>query len=79
MGKILEFPGDFQFDGLCYEALEKMPREGLETLLERLGEALHRLDNLEPDDEESEEFEAWADTHEEIEDWMDDIRDLLED
>ena len=36
------------------------------------------LDAREPEDMESEAYEAWADEHEELEDLLDEIQDLLD-
>ena len=36
------------------------------------------LDATEPEDMECEEYEAWADAHEELEDLLDDILDLMD-
>ena len=41
-------------------------------------EQIAQLDAREPEDMESEEYEAWADEHEELEDLLDEIQDLLD-
>ena len=59
--------------------LEDMTRDELLGLME---DVLHRIDELdeqEPRNMESEEYEAWSDRHEELEDLLDEIMDLLED
>ena len=43
-----------------------------------LEEKIAQLDAREPEDMESEEYEAWADEHEELEDLLDDILDQLD-
>ncbi|MBQ3102813.1 MAG: hypothetical protein IJC58_00850 [Oscillospiraceae bacterium] len=69
MAEFMGFMGD----------LEEMTRDELQSLME---DVLHRIDELnerEPRDLESEEYEEWSDRHEELEDLMDEILDLLED
>ena len=46
----------------------------LETLRARIAE----LDETEPEDMESEEYDAWGDAHEELEDLVDEVLDLLD-
>lgn len=41
-------------------------------------EQLAALDAREPEDMDSESYEAWAEEHEELEDLLDEIRDLLD-
>ena len=41
--------------------------------------ALEKLNALEPENEESEAYDAWADLHEEAEDILDEILDAMED
>lgn len=80
MGKILEFPDNFReggLDGLSYEDLTAMSRPQLEGVLAAFLEELAGLDSREPKNEDCEEFLDWADAHEELEDWIDDVRDLL--
>ena len=69
MAEFMDFLGD----------LEDMTRDELLGLME---DVLHRIDELdeqEPRNMESEEYEAWSDRHEELEDLLDEIMDLLED
>ena len=52
-------------------------KDQLKRQLELLQEELARLDAREPQDEESEEYEAWAEEHEDLEDQIDDVLDEL--
>ena len=69
MAEFMDFLGD----------LEDMTRDELLGLME---DVLHRIDELdeqEPRNMESEEYEAWSGRHEELDDLLDEIMDLLED
>ena len=69
MAEFVDFMGD----------LEDMSADELRSLME---DVLHRIDELdqqEPRDMESEEYEEWSDRHEELEDLLDELMDLLED
>lgn len=50
----------------------------LEEYRARVNAAIALLDEQEPADQESEEYEDWGDLHEELEDLLDDILDALE-
>jgi len=72
---IVEFPGAVQsFDADVYE----MDPEQLRAYLAELEKERDRLDAAEPRDLESEEYDQWADEHEELEDLIDDVIDRLE-
>ena len=58
--------------------LEGMGREELISYLGEVRARLDQLDEREPEDMESEEYEAWGDRHEELEDLADEIQDLLD-
>ena len=58
--------------------LTSMGREELEDYLETVRDWIARLDEEEPEDMESEAYEAWGDRHEALEDLADDIMDRLE-
>ena len=58
--------------------LDEMTVEELQACLAQLEEELALLDAREPADETSEAYEAWADEHEELEDRIDDVMDLLD-
>ena len=58
--------------------LGALGREELEDYLDTVRGWIDRLDEEEPEDMESEEYEAWGDRHEALEDLADDIVDRLE-
>ncbi len=72
MADFLEFDGGFAPD------IETMDREELEACLKEVQERIADLDEREPADMNSEEYEAWGDLHEELEDLADEITDRLE-
>lgn len=53
-------------------------REGLLARLAELRQKIEFLDANEPEDMESEAYEHWGDTHEELEDQIDEILDFLD-
>lgn len=55
-----------------------MNRQELEEYLDTVRGWIDQLDEEEPEDMESEEYEAWGDRHEALEDLADDIQDRLE-
>ena len=59
--------------------LEQMDRAELEDALARVRALIEALDEEEPRDMNSEEYEEWGERHEELEDLADEILDLLED
>ena len=74
MAEIIEFPVQ---NGT--EDTDELSREELLTLLERLRAEIAVLDEKEPKNMNSEAYETWADRHEELEDQVDEILELLED
>ena len=72
MADFLEFDGGFAPD------IDTMNREELEACLKEVQERIADLDEREPADMNSEEYEAWGDRHEELEDLADEITDRLE-
>ncbi len=74
MADIIVFPRDMEEPDL-----EKMTREELLDCLDSVRTQLDQLDRLEPEDWDSEAYNAWGDRHEELEDLADDIRDRLDD
>ena len=72
MAEFLEFDGGFAPD------IEAMDREELQACLQEVRERIADLDEREPADMNSEEYEAWGERHEELEDLADDILDRLE-
>ena len=73
MAEIIEFPAQ---NGA--EDTDELSREELLTLLERLRAEIAALDEKEPKNMNSEAYETWADRHEELEDQVDEILELLE-
>ena len=74
MAEIIEFPAQ---NGA--EDTDELSREELLTLLERLRAEIAALDEKEPKNMNSEAYETWADRHEELENQVDEILELLED
>ena len=74
MAEIIEFPVQ---NGA--EDTDELSREKLLTLLERLRAEIAALDEKEPKNMNSEAYETWAERHEELEDQVDEILELLED
>ena len=69
MAEILHFEDD----------LAALSREELRSRLEAVRLRIAELDAQEPEDMGSEEYEAWGDRHEELEDMADELMELLED
>ena len=72
MAEFLECDGGFAPD------IEAMDREELQACLQEVRERIADLDEREPADMNSEEYEAWGERHEELEDLADEIMDRLE-
>ena len=60
MAEFLEFDGGFAPD------IEAMDREELQACLQEVRERIADLDEREPADMNSEEYEAWGERHEEL-------------
>lgn len=58
--------------------LDRMTRDELLDYLETVRAQIGQLDEQEPKDMNSEEYDAWGDLHEELEDLADEIQDLLD-
>ena len=58
--------------------LDAMGRQELKAYLAQVRDELARLDEEEPQDMDSEEYEVWGDKHEELEDLADEIWDRLD-
>lgn len=58
--------------------VEGMDLHQLQALQAQLMEKIAELDAREPKNVESEDYDAWADAHEELEDLLDDVLDRLE-
>ena len=72
MADFLEFNGGFAPD------IVAMDREELQACLQEVRERIADLDERDPADMNSEEYEAWGERHEELEDLADEIMDRLE-
>ena len=62
-----------QFDG----GIDPQKQELLDYLAE-LRREIAQLDENEPEEQESEQFEIWSDMHEDLEDSVDEIMDILD-
>ena len=62
----------------AYRDPSDMTKDELLAYLEQLREQIAALDEAEPEDMESEEYEVWGEQHEELEDLLDEAIDLLE-
>ena len=58
--------------------LREMSREALQEYWETVRERIALLDEQEPEDMDSEEYERWGDRHEALEDLADEILDRLD-
>ena len=67
------------FDLTNLPDLSSLDPEELRALSSRLEDLYLQVEAQEPDDEEGEEYEAWLDDLEEVEDLMDEIEERLED
>lgn len=67
MGQVVEFPSP-----------KGEKRQALRSELEQVRQEIAALDLEEPEDMESEAYEAWGDRHEELEDRADDLIEALE-
>ena len=72
MTEFLKFENGFAPD------TETMDRAALKACLQEVRERIADLDEREPGDMESEEYEAWGDRHEELEDLADELMERLE-
>lgn len=72
MAQIIKFDPQQEVD--IYEMIPEQLREYQSTLLEELA----ALDAREPKNMTSESYDTWANEHEELEDLLDEIQDLLD-
>ena len=70
---IIAFPGQAE-----PEDIYEMTLPQLQAHYAAMQEELHALDDREPKDMLSDVYEEWADEHEELEDYLDEILDRLE-
>ena len=80
MGKILDFPRpeDGEWADLVGTDAEALDAAAARALRERARACYDALVAVEPGDEESEEYEAWLERLEALDDLLDDIADRLE-
>ena len=71
--QVIAFPQNEELKDL-YE----MTLEEIQAHYGKMQEELHALDAKEPKNMNSEAYEAWADEHEELEDYLDEILDRME-
>ena len=60
------------------EDIYEMTLQQLQAHYAAMQDALHALDEKEPRNMNSEAYEAWADEHEELEDYLEDILERME-
>lgn len=78
-GKLIKFCNKAgQWEVTLEEDVEAMDRPALLDYLEQLHELVDELDEREPADMESEEYDDWALEHEDLEDRIDEVEELLE-
>ena len=78
-GKIIKFSKKAGLWEVTLEDdIEAMDRPALLDYLERLHELIEELDEREPEDMQSEEYDDWALEHEDLEDRIDEIEELFE-
>lgn len=77
---ILEFPHQEEdvLDLTDMPDVEDMEPETLREYELKIRNAIRQLDQIEPKNENSEEYDEWADDHESLEDILDEILDRLE-
>ena len=73
--EIIEFRGAPEEE--CVE-IEEMTRQELQAFLEELEQMLTQLDAREPKNQRSDDYEAWAQEHEDLEDAIDEVREYLD-
>lgn len=60
------------------DELDSLPLEELEEYRSELEARLSDMDDGEPEDMDSEEFEQWADVHESLEDLLSEVEDRID-
>jgi len=73
MAELIPFPGTVEEPDI-----DSMTLEELTELLDELTDLCAQMDATEPEAMEGDEFEAWAQRHEELEDLIDDVVDRIE-
>lgn len=75
---IIEFPQEDILDLTDMPDVEDMEPDTLKQWRDRIAAAIRQLDGAEPKNETSEEYDQWAQDHEDLEDILDEILDRLE-
>lgn len=75
---IIEFPQEDILDLTDMPDVEDMEPDTLKQWRDRIAAAIRQLDGAEPKNEASEEYDQWAQDHEDLEDILDEILDRLE-
>lgn len=79
MGKILFMSGvKWTLEDALSLDVQQLKADELEETLEKIEVLYDELEEEEPEDIESDEYYAWAETMEALDDLMDEIQDLLE-
>ena len=73
MSNVIAFPGQEE-----PEDIYEMNLQQLQAHYAAMQEELHALDAKEPKNMNSDAYEEWADEHEELEDYLDEILDRME-
>ena len=73
MSNVISFPQNEEIKDIFEMTLPE-----LQAHYASMQEELHRLDAKEPKNMNSEAYEEWADEHEELEDYLDEILDRME-
>lgn len=76
---IIEFPQEEILDLTDMPDVEDMDLDTLKSYRDQITAAIRQLDKAEPKNEQSEEYDQWAEDHEELEDILDEILDRMED
>ena len=66
-------------DGLCSMNLDELDKDRLENLMDKAEDLRENLEDEEPDDEASEAYGLWEDRLSEVDDFIDRIRNRLDD
>ena len=72
MGKIIEFVQEEELD------IWELDQEQVLNCIEEVQQRIEELDEREPEDMDSGEYETWGEEHEDLEDLLDELRERLE-
>lgn len=74
---IIKFSSKVQFEEELPN-IDEMTIDGLKEYRDALVRKIEQLDFIEPEDEATEDYDNWADKHEELEDIRDEVNDRLD-